>query len=128
MEAINALGRRKTSVARIYMVAGTGKITVNGKEANVFFPTVLLQNSVNKPFEVTGTAGQFDVTCNVDGGGVTGQSDAVKLAIARALVKYNAELKPAMKAVGLLTRDPRMVERKKPGQKKARRRFQFVKR
>jgi small subunit ribosomal protein S9 len=128
MEAINALGRRKTSVARIYMTAGTGKITVNGKEANVFFPTVLLQNSVIKPFEVTGTAGQFDVNCNVDGGGVTGQSDAVKLAIARALVKYNAELKPAMKAVGLLTRDPRMVERKKPGQKKARRRFQFVKR
>ncbi len=128
MEAINALGRRKTSVARIYMTAGTGKITVNGKEANVFFPTVLLQNSVNKPFEVTGTAGQFDVNCNVDGGGVTGQSDAVKLAIARALVKYNAELKPAMKAVGLLTRDPRMVERKKSGQKKARKRFQFVKR
>ncbi len=128
MEAINALGRRKTSVARIYLTAGTGKITVNGKEANVFFPTVLLQNSVNKPFQVTDTVGQFDVNCNVDGGGVTGQSDAVKLAISRALVKHNEELKPALKAVGLLTRDPRMVERKKPGQKKARKRFQFVKR
>jgi small subunit ribosomal protein S9 len=128
MEVINALGRRKTSVARVYVTAGTGKMTVNGKEANVFFPTVLLQNSINKPFEVTNTAGQFDVNCNVDGGGVTGQADAIKLAIARALVKHNAELKPALKVLDLLTRDPRMVERKKSGQKKARKRFQFVKR
>src|SRR6186713_3202923 len=107
MEVINAIGRRKTSVARVYLTAGTGNVTVNGKDVKSFFPTVLLQYAVNKPFEVSNTAGQFDVKCNVDGGGTTGQADAIKLAIARALVKHNAELKPSLKAEGLMTRDPR---------------------
>jgi small subunit ribosomal protein S9 len=128
METINAIGRRKTAVARVYLTAGTGNVTVNGKDVKAFFPTVLLQHSVNKPFEISNTTGQFDVKCNVDGGGITGQADAIKLAISRALVKHNAELKPSLKAEGLMTRDPRMVERKKSGQKKARKRFQFVKR
>lgn len=128
MESVNAIGRRKTSVARVYLSAGTGNITVNGKDVKTYFPTVLLQHAINKPLEVTNTAGQFDIKCNVDGGGITGQADAIKLAVSRALVKHNAELKPALKAEGLMTRDPRMVERKKSGQKKARKRFQFVKR
>ncbi|MEI6594781.1 MAG: 30S ribosomal protein S9 [Bacteroidota bacterium] len=128
MSVTNALGRRKTSIARVYLTAGTGNITVNGKDAKIYFPTILLQNAINKPFEVTNTLGQFDLNCNVNGGGSSGQADAVKLGVARALVKYNAELKPLLKAVDLMTRDPRMVERKKPGQKKARKRFQFVKR
>lgn len=128
MEINNALGRRKTAVARVYLTAGTGNMTVNKKDLKTYFPTLSLQMSANKPFELTNTTGQFDVTAHVDGGGITGQADALKLAIARALVKHNAEMKPALKVGGLLTRDPRMVERKKPGQKKARKRFQFVKR
>ncbi len=128
MEIINALGRRKTSVARVYLSAGTGNFVVNGKDMTVYFPTLMLQNDINRPFVLTTTVGQFDVKANIDGGGVSGQADALKLAIARALVKHNAELKPALKAESMLTRDPRMVERKKPGQKKARKRFQFVKR
>jgi small subunit ribosomal protein S9 len=128
MEVNNALGRRKTAVARVYITPGTGNITVNKKELKVYFPTLTLQMAVTKPFEVTSTNGQFDVTAHIDGGGITGQADALKLAIARALVKNNAETKPALKVNGLLTRDPRMVERKKSGQKKARKRFQFVKR
>lgn len=128
MEIINALGRRKTSVARIYLSAGSGNFVVNGKDMKVYFPTLMLQNDINRPFELTSTVGQFDVKANINGGGVSGQADALKLAIARALVMHNAELKPALKAESMLTRDPRMVERKKPGQKKARKRFQFVKR
>ncbi|MCU0422599.1 MAG: 30S ribosomal protein S9 [Bacteroidia bacterium] len=128
MEVINALGRRKTSVARVYLTPGTGKFEVNGVDSKVYFPTIVLQNSIALPLQVTNTLGQFDVTCNVAGGGVSGQADAVKLGVARALISHNAELKPALKAEGLTTRDPRMVERKKPGQKKARKRFQFVKR
>jgi small subunit ribosomal protein S9 len=128
MEIINALGRRKTSVARIYLSAGSGNCVVNGKDMKVYFPTLMLQNDINRPFELTSTVGQFDVKANINGGGVSGQADALKLAIARALVMHNAELKPALKAESMLTRDPRMVERKKPGQKKARKRFQFVKR
>lgn len=128
MEIINALGRRKTSVARIYMSAGTGNFVVNGKDMKVYFPTLMLQNDINRPFELTSTVGQFDIKANIDGGGVSGQADALKLAISRALVKHNAELKPSLKVESMLTRDPRMVERKKPGQKKARKRFQFVKR
>lgn len=128
MSVNNALGRRKTSVARVYLTAGSGNITINGKEAKTYFPTILLQNTINKPFEITNTAGQFDVKCNVDGGGTSGQADAVKLGVARALVKYNPEFKILLKGADLMTRDPRMVERKKPGQKKARKRFQFVKR
>jgi len=128
MNINNALGRRKTSVARVYLSPGTGNFTVNGKDAKIHFPTILLQNAINKPFEVTNTIGQFDVKCNVNGGGSSGQADAVKLGVTRALVKYNPEFKPLLKAEDLMTRDPRMVERKKPGQKKARKRFQFVKR
>lgn len=127
MEIINALGRRKTSVARVYLSAGTGNFVVNGKDMKVYFPTLMLQNDINRPFELTSTVGQFDVKANIDGGGVSGQADALKLAISRALVKHNAELKPSLKVESMLTRDPRMVERKKPGQKKARKRFQFVK-
>lgn len=128
MEVNNALGRRKTAVARVYITPGSGNITVNKKDYKTYFPTLSLQIAATKAFEVTNTSGQFDVTVHVDGGGQTGQADAVKLAITRALVKHNSELKPALKVAGLLTRDPRMVERKKPGQKKARKRFQFVKR
>ncbi len=128
MEVNNAIGRRKTAVARVYLTPGTGKMTVNGKESKEYFPSIVLLSAANKAFEVTDTLGQFDVKAHLNGGGVHGQADSLKLAIARALVKYNAELKPALKVNGLLTRDPRMVERKKPGQKKARRRFQFVKR
>jgi small subunit ribosomal protein S9 len=128
MSANIALGRRKTAVARVYLSSGSGNITVNGRDAKVYFPTIVLQNSINKPFEISSTTGQFDVKCNVDGGGVAGQAEAIRLGISRALVQHNPELKPALKAEGLMTRDPRMVERKKPGQKKARKRFQFVKR
>lgn len=128
MEVVNALGRRKTSVARVYLSAGNGQIVVNGKDITTYFPTLMLQGDINRPFVITNTVGQFDVKANIDGGGVAGQADALKLAISRALVIHNAELKPALKAESMLTRDPRMVERKKPGQKKARKRFQFVKR
>jgi small subunit ribosomal protein S9 len=128
MEVNNAIGRRKTAVARVYLTAGTGKMTVNGKEIKEYFPSIVLLSAAHKAFEVTNTNGQFDVNAHLDGGGMHGQADALKLAISRALVKYSAELKPVLKAAGLLTRDPRMVERKKPGQKKARKRFQFVKR
>lgn len=128
MEVTNNIGRRKTAVARVYMTAGTGQLTVNGKDYKVYFPTLTLQARLEKPFLLTNTQGQYDVKINVDGGGITGQADAVKLAIARSLVEVNAEYKPMLKVEDLLTRDPRMVERKKPGQKKARKRFQFVKR
>jgi small subunit ribosomal protein S9 len=128
MSANIALGRRKKAVARVYLNAGSGNITVNGRDMKAYFPTLVLQHSVNKPFEVSNTTGQFDVNCNVDGGGTAGQAEAIRLGISRALVAHNPELKPALKAEGLMTRDPRMVERKKPGQKKARKRFQFVKR
>ena len=128
MEINNALGRRKTAIARVYLTAGTGKVTINKKDIKKYFASLTLQNAALKPFEVTNTMGQFDVTVHVNGGGTAGQAGAVSLGITRALVKYNAELKPALKASDLTTRDPRMVERKKPGQKKARKRFQFVKR
>ena len=128
MEVNNALGRRKTAVARVYLSVGTGNVTVNGKDVKVYFPSLVMQNAALKPFEVTNTVGQYDVRVLVNGGGTSGQSEAVSLGITRALVKFDAELKPALKAVGLTTRDPRIVERKKPGQKKARKRFQFVKR
>ena len=128
MEVNNALGRRKTAVARVYLSVGTGNVTVNGKDVKVYFPSLVMQNAALKPFEVTNTVGQYDVRVLVNGGGTSGQSEAVSLGITRALVKFDAELKPALIAVGLTTRDPRMVERKKPGQKKARKRFQFVKR
>jgi small subunit ribosomal protein S9 len=128
MEIINSLGRRKTAVARVYLKPGKGVIVVNKRAANEYFPTLQLQNTVNRPFLVLSVAGTYDVTVNVAGGGITGQAEAVSLGISRALVKINAESKPALRAEGLMTRDSRMVERKKFGQKKARKRFQFSKR
>lgn len=128
MESVNALGRRKTAVARVIVKAGTGKITVNSKDYTEYFPGLVLQYKVNQPFGLTDNVGKYDVQVNVDGGGITGQAEAVRLGISRALVEINPEHKPLLKAQGLMTRDPRMVERKKPGQKKARKRFQFSKR
>src|ERR1051325_11166818 len=128
MEVNNTLGRRKTAVARIYMQRGNGTITVNGKDFKTYFSTGVLQNKVTQPFDITSTAGQYDVKVNVNGGGVTGQAEAIRLAISRALVENDPELKPKLRAEGLMTRDPRMVERKKFGRRKARRRFQFSKR
>jgi small subunit ribosomal protein S9 len=128
MELTHALGRRKTAVARIYLKAGNGTIRVNNREYREYFPTLLLQHKIHQPFDLTGLKDQYDVTVNVHGGGITGQAEAVRLAIARALVKINEEYKPVLRTHGLLTRDARMVERKKPGQKKARKRFQFSKR
>jgi small subunit ribosomal protein S9 len=128
MEIINTLGRRKTSVARVYMKKGTGVVTVNKKDYKDFFPVAMLQSKIQQPFELTDTVGQYDITVNVMGGGINGQAEAIRLGISRALVKVSEELKPALKAEGLMTRDPRMVERKKPGQPKARKKFQFSKR
>ncbi|SFT90039.1 SSU ribosomal protein S9P [Lishizhenia tianjinensis] len=128
MEVINTLGRRKTSVARVYLTKGTGKVTVNNRDYTEFFPVAVLQSKIVQPFELTETVGQYDVKVNVNGGGVNGQAEAIRLGISRALVKVDEEMKPALKAEGLMTRDPRMVERKKPGQPKARKKFQFSKR
>jgi small subunit ribosomal protein S9 len=128
MEIINTLGRRKTAVARVYLKEGSGIITVNGREFTNYFPTPILQFKVTEPFEVTNNQGKFDVKVNLDGGGIRGQAEALAMAIARALCEVNAEFRPPLKAKGLLMRDPRMVERKKFGQKKARKRFQFSKR
>lgn len=125
---LHTLGRRKTAVARVYMQPGTGKITVNGRSIEEYFPTEILRIIINQPFVVTDKVGVFDVNVNVASGGITGQAGAVRLAIARALVEHDPELRPALKAEGFLTRDPRMVERKKYGRRKARRRFQFSKR
>jgi small subunit ribosomal protein S9 len=128
MSVTNTSGRRKTAVARIYLKEGNGTITVNGKDHKVYFPTLPLQYIVNQSFEVSELIGQYDVTVNVAGGGVKGQAEAVRLAIAKAIVELDAEKKPALRAKGLMTRDMRMVERKKPGRKKARKKFQFSKR
>ena len=128
MEVINALGRRKTAVARVYMSQGNGKIVVNKKEMKVMFPIDVLQGKINQPFILTDTVGQFDIKVNVMGGGINGQAEAIRLGISRALVELSADYKPLLKAEGLMTRDPRMVERKKPGQPKARKKFQFSKR
>lgn len=128
MEIINTLGRRKTSVARVYMKKGTGKVIVNKKEYKEFFPVAMLQSKIQHPFQLTDTVDQYDVTVNVMGGGINGQAEAIRLGISRALVKVSEDMKPALKAEGLMTRDPRMVERKKPGQPKARKKFQFSKR
>lgn len=128
MEVINNVGRRKTSVARVYLEKGEGNIIINGREFTDYFPTLTLQYKVNQPFNITETTKQYDVFVNVEGGGQNGQAEAVRLGICRSLVEVNPEFKPALKAKGLMTRDPRMVERKKFGQKKARKRFQFSKR
>jgi small subunit ribosomal protein S9 len=123
-----AVGRRKTSVARVILLPGTGKITVNRRPLEEFFPIETLRADVLKPLDATQTAGKYDARIKVEGGGSTGQAGAIKLGIARALVELSEDHKPALRAAGLLTRDPRMVERKKYGQKKARKRFQFSKR
>jgi small subunit ribosomal protein S9 len=128
MEIINTIGRRKTAIARIYMQEGQGKIVVNGRDFTEYFPTSILQFKVTEPYQVTETTGKYDLKVLLDGGGVRGQAEALALAISRALCKINEEYRPALKAKGLMMRDPRMVERKKFGQKKARKRFQFSKR
>ena len=128
MEVTNTSGRRKTAVARIYMVKGTGDIIVNGKDYKSYFPTGILQYKIQQAFVLAKSENKFDVMANIQGGGINGQVDALRLAISKALVELDPEVKPALKADGLMTRDPRMVERKKPGQKKARKRFQFSKR
>ena len=128
MEKIHTIGRRKTAVARIYMSEGKVNISVNNKEAKDYFTTGTLMYKLNQPFGLTDLEGKFDVKVNVSGGGITGQAEAIRLAISRALCKLDEENRPALKAEGLMTRDPRMVERKKPGQKKARKKFQFSKR
>ncbi|MEG1762623.1 MAG: 30S ribosomal protein S9 [Bacteroidales bacterium] len=128
MEVINTLGRRKTAVARVYISAGNGNITVNGRDYKEYFPTPMLQYVVQQAFEIIGLQGQFDVKANLDGGGIKGQAEALRLGIARAMIELDPTHRPALKVKGLLTRDPRMVERKKPGRPKARKRFQFSKR
>lgn len=128
MEIINALGRRKSAVARIYLKEGNGKITINKRDLKEYFPSELVQFVVKQPLVLLDVAEKYDIKVNLKGGGYTGQSQALRLAIARALVKINAEDKKALRAEGFMTRDSRSVERKKPGQPKARRRFQFSKR
>lgn len=128
MDVINALGRRKAAVARVYVSEGNGTITINKRALDVYFPSQILQYVVKQPLNTLGVAEKYDIKVNLDGGGYKGQAEALRLAIARALVKINPEDKPALKAEGFMTRDPREVERKKPGQPKARRRFQFSKR
>ena len=128
MDTIHTIGRRKASVARIYLNKGKGAITINKKDYKDFFPVEGLQKKVLQPFSVLDLEGKFDVKVNVNGGGNTGQVEAIRLAISRALCELDAENRPALKADGLLTRDSRVVERKKPGQKKARKKFQWVKR
>ena len=128
MEVINAIGRRKSSVARVYVSEGTGKITINKRDLTEFFPSAILQYVVKQPLQLLNVTEKYDIKANLDGGGFWGQSQARRLAIARALVQMNAEDEKALKDQGFLTRDSRAVERKKPGQPKARRRFQFSKR
>jgi small subunit ribosomal protein S9 len=128
MEVINALGRRKAAVARVFVSEGTGQITINKRDISVYFPSPILQFVVRQPLNKLGVVEKYDIKVNLDGGGFNGQAGALRLAIARALVKINPEDKPALKVEGFMTRDPREVERKKPGQPKARKRFQFSKR
>ena len=128
MEIINTIGRRKTSIARVYVKPGKGVIVINERELKEYFPSEILQTTVKQALAISKLEGNYDVTVNVEGGGFKGQAEAIRLGIARALVTINTENRPALKKEGLLTRDSRMVERKKPGRKKARRRFQFSKR
>ncbi|MEE3036944.1 MAG: 30S ribosomal protein S9 [Bacteroidota bacterium] len=125
---MHTIGRRKSAVARIYLSKGKGNITINNREAKNYFSTPTLLYKLNQPFNLVEMAGKFDVKVNVNGGGNTGQAEAIRLAISRALCQLDEENRPVLKSEGLLTRDPRMVERKKPGQKKARKKFQFSKR
>ena len=128
MEVIHKIGRRKTAVARVYVAPGKGNITVNKRDLNDYFTTGTLQYKVNQPLMLTENEGNFDVRVNVYGGGITGQAEAVRLALSRAMCEIDIENRGILKPEGLLTRDPRMVERKKFGQKKARKKFQFSKR
>lgn len=128
MEVINALGRRKTAVARIYMKVGNGNITVNKRDYKEYFPTSILRFVVEQPLMLTDNLGKYDIKVNLDGGGINGQAEALRLAISRALCEIDAEYRPTLKKNGLMRRDPRMVERKKPGQPGARKKFQFSKR
>jgi len=128
MDVINTTGRRKTAIARIYLKDGKGKITVNKRDYTDYFPLATLQYIVKQPFEITETTGKYDIVVNLDGGGIKGQAEALRLAISKALVDINADYRPLLKIKGLMKRDPRMVERKKYGQKKARKKFQFSKR
>ena len=128
MQVINTIGRRKTAVARIYMQAGNGAVTINGRKVEEYFPSEILQIILNQPFATVSSTGAYDVRVNVKGGGISGQAEAVRMAIARALCEANIENRPPLKKEGFLTRDPRMVERKKYGRRKARKRFQFSKR
>ena len=128
MEIVNTLGRRKTAVARIYVNEGKGKITINKRDFKEYFPTTTLQYIVNQPLYIFDAVEKYDIKVNLDGGGIKGQAEALRLAISRALVKMDPEARKELKSAGFLTRDPREVERKKPGQPKARKRFQFSKR
>ncbi len=128
MEVLNTSGRRKTSVARIYMTPGQGNITINDRDIKAYFPSEVLQTIVNQPFQALDQTGKYDVRVNVRGGGTSGQAEAIRLAIAKALVSETADNRPGLKKEGFLTRDPRMVERKKFGRAKARKSFQFSKR
>jgi small subunit ribosomal protein S9 len=128
MEAVNAIGRRKAAVARVFVTEGTGKIVINKRDLENYFPSSILQFVVKQPLNTLNVSDKYDIRINLDGGGYKGQSEAARLGIARALVKINPEDKPALRAAGFMTRDPRVVERKKPGQPKARKRFQFSKR
>ena len=128
MEVVNALGRRKAAMARVFVSEGKGQITINKRDLAVYFPSPILQYVVKQPLNKIGVVEKYDIKVNLDGGGYKGQAEALRLAIARALVKINPESKPALKSEGFMTRDPREVERKKPGRPKARKRFQFSKR
>lgn len=128
MEVVNTIGRRKTSVARIYLKAGKGNMEINNRPLDTYFPSPILQTIVNQPLVLTENVGKFDIKVNVGGGGPSGQAEAVRLAVSRALCELDAENRIALKKEGMLTRDPRMVERKKYGRRKARRAFQFSKR
>ena len=128
MEVINAIGRRKAAIARVFVSEGNGKITINKRDLNVYFPSSILQYVVKQPLNKIEAVEKYDINVNLSGGGYKGQAEALRLAIARALVKIDADSKPALKAEGFMTRDPREVERKKPGRPKARKRFQFSKR
>lgn len=128
MELVNALGRRKAAIARVFVSEGNGQITINKRDLNIYFPSPLLQYVVKQPLNKLGVTEKYNIKVNLDGGGFKGQAEALRLAIARALVKINPDDKPALKSEGFMTRDPREVERKKPGRPKARKRFQFSKR
>ncbi|MDR2853780.1 MAG: 30S ribosomal protein S9 [Prevotellaceae bacterium] len=128
MEKVHAIGRRKAAIARVFVNEGKGQITINKRELDNYFPSSILQYVVKQPLNKLGVTEKYDIKVNLDGGGFKGQAEALRLAIARALVKINPEDKPALKAEGFMTRDPREVERKKPGRPKARKRFQFSKR